>query len=313
MTSKALCGGGLSDAILRCGVNFPMLARQMTTYSFEFFPARTESGFAQLMATAKTLAQLQPEFMTVTYGAGGSTRDGTLHTAASMQAQTGRPVASHLTFCATKKPDLDSYIAELRARHITRVIALRGDLPEGHSFAEYEGDDYYQRTSDFVADLKQTHGLDISVAAYPEKHPMAPSMADDIEALRLKCEAGADRAITQFCFDHDAYDRFMDETAKAGITCPIVPGVMAIADFAKLQSFAGKCGAGIPQALRDRFARVQETDHEALASDVLAEQIAHFRMRGAPHIHIYTMNKAGVTQHAIAAQNETHTTQHMRI
>lgn len=281
-----------------------------TTYSFEFFPARTESGFAQLMATAKTLAQLHPAFMTVTYGAGGSTRDGTLHTANAMQTQTGRPIASHLTFCATKKPDLDAYIEELKARHITRVIALRGDLPDGRSFDEFASDDYYQRTSDFVADLKGKHALDISVAAYPEKHPMAPSLADDIEALRLKCEAGADRAITQFCFDMDAYDKFMDLALKAGITCPIVPGVMAIADFAKLQSFAGKCGATIPDSLAARFAALSsEDDHEKLAADFLAEQITQYRMRGAAHIHIYTMNKSGVTQAAIAAQSPL-STQH---
>jgi methylenetetrahydrofolate reductase (NADPH) len=281
----------------------------MVSWSFEFFPARTEAGFAQLVATAKTLAKLSPSFMTVTYGAGGSTREGTFKTVTALQRETGIPMASHLTFCATKRDDLDSYIQELQAAHIGRIIALRGDLPAGHSFDDYAGDEYFQRTSDFVEYLKYQYGFDISVAAYPEKHPMAPTLDADIEALRLKCEAGADRAITQFFFDDAAYDSFMEKSVKAGIKTQIVPGLMAIADFSKLSGFAGKCGAGIPNWLAAKFENVTADDaaHEDIAAEVLARQIDAFRMRGAAHIHIYTMNKPAVTLAAISGQKTTTT------
>ena len=170
------------------------------TFSFEFFPPKSEKAASDLDQTARDLAGLGPSYMTVTYGAGGSTRDGTLQTLTHLARLTGIPMGAHLTFCATKKEDLEDYTDRLWNAGIYHLVALRGDLPAGKTMADFSGPEFYHFTSDFVEALKARHPFEISVGAYPEKHPDAPTLSLDIEALRKKCAAGATRAITQFFF-----------------------------------------------------------------------------------------------------------------
>lgn len=274
-----------------------------TAISFEFFPPKTDKGAQDLEQTALALAAVDPIYMTVTYGAGGSTRDGTLKTVTRLQDITKIPMASHLTFCSTPKADLDAYIDALWNADIKHIIALRGDLPAGKTHADFIGDQYYQFTSDFVEALRARHDFDISVGAYPEKHPDAPSLAMDIEALKKKCDAGATRAITQFFFDNDIYYRFIEQTQAAGIRTPIVPGMLPIGDFVKMQRFAATCNTTVPDWLHEAFARV-EGDAEgakSLAIDLLAKQMEDLAKNGVRHLHLYSMNRSDLCLAALDA------------
>ena len=266
------------------------------TFSFEFFPPKTPQSEADLSLTAAALAAVNPRYMTVTYGAGGTTRTGTLKTVTRIAEETGIPMAAHLTFCATPKSELDGYIDLLWEAGIHHLVALRGDLPPGKSMADYTGDEYYHYTSDFVEALLARHPFEISVGAYPEKHPDAPSLALDIEALRKKCNAGATRAITQFFFDNETYYRFLDLTNKAGITTPIIPGLLPIADYARVERFASVCNASIPHAYQKLFAAVEEKPDEIqkLATDLLTKQVEDLIQHGVPHIHFYTLNRSEI-------------------
>lgn len=265
-----------------------------TSFSFEFFPPKSDKAAIELNEAAQVLAALKPAYLTVTYGAGGSTRDGTLETVTRLGKLTGLPMASHLTFCATPKAELDTYIDMLWDAGIKHLVALRGDLPAGKSMADYTGPEFYHYTSDFVEALKRRHPFEISVGAYPEKHPDAPSLALDIEALRKKCAAGATQAITQFFFDPGVYYRFMDEVARAGITTPIYPGLLPISDYAKVQKFAAACRASIPHALHESFSKYTDRPDDArkLASDFLIQQIEDLKRHGVKHIHFYALNRA---------------------
>lgn len=266
------------------------------TFSFEFFPPKSDAAAADLDRAAVELADLKPTYMTVTYGAGGSTRDGTFDSVTRLMRLTDLPMASHLTFCATHKDELDLYIDKLWDAGVHHLVALRGDLPPGKSMADYTGDEFYHYTSDFVEALLRRHPFEISVGAYPEKHPDAPSLALDIEALRKKCGAGATRAITQFFFEPSVYYRFLEQTAKAGITTPIVPGLLPIHDFARVQKFAAQCQASIPPWLHERFAATD--DQAQLALDLLIGQIEDLKRNGVEHIHFYTLNRSEICRAA---------------
>lgn len=265
------------------------------TFSFEFFPPKTEKSATDLDQAAQELARLNPLYMTVTYGAGGSTREGTFDTVTRLHGLTDIPMAAHLTFCGTPKPELDIYIDKLWDAGIKHVIALRGDLPAGKSMADYTGPEFYHYTSDFVEALLKRHPFEISVGAYPEKHPDAPSLALDIEALKKKCAAGAHRAITQIFFSNDIFYKFIDETAKAGITTPIVPGLLPIIDFAKAQKFAETCRATMPHSMHAKFAGLEGDDVRKAAIDVLASQIEDLKANGVNHFHFYTLNKSDLS------------------
>jgi methylenetetrahydrofolate reductase (NADPH) len=271
--------------------------------SFEYFPPKTEEGAVALYAAVEQLMVYDPLYMTVTYGAGGSTKDGTRKALRHILKMTEIPLASHLTFLSTTKDELDAYIDDLWLMGIHHIVALRGDLPKGTSYDDYKTEQYYDYTSNFVAALKAKRPFEISVGAYPEKHPDAQSLDADIEALRLKCEAGADRAITQFFFENDVYYRFLDQCEKAGITTPVVPGLLPVHDFKGMANFAKRCAASVPDWLREKFEALEGRPEEAqkLATDLLISQAEDLAAQGVGHIHFYCMNKAPITSEAVEA------------
>ncbi|HRQ60628.1 MAG TPA: methylenetetrahydrofolate reductase [Alphaproteobacteria bacterium] len=274
------------------------------TISFEFFPPKNEDGAAHLWEAMPELAALGPDYMTVTYGAGGSTKDGTLETLKrAVKEFADIPFASHLTFLSTKKADLDPYIDALWHAGVKAIVALRGDLPKGTAFADFTGDEYYKLTSEFVAVLKSKYPFKIIVGGYPEKHPDAPSLEADIEALRLKCAAGADHVTTQFFFENDTFYRFVEKCRKAGITTPIHPGLLPIHDFTSMVRFAARCQAGVPAWLHEKFAGLDDKPEEArkIATDLLILQSEDLAAQGISHIHYYTLNKAPITLEACGA------------
>lgn len=258
--------------------------------SFEFFPPKTPAMADSLMEAAKSLKALNPEFVTVTFGAGGSTKEGTFDTAKRLQQEVGLTVGAHISFYGTPKAQLKDYADHLWNEDIRHLVALRGDIPKGSNPADYQNENYYAVTSDFVEALRSWHPFDISVGAYPEKHPDAPSMAEDIRALKLKCAAGANRAITQFFFDVRTYYDFLTIVEAKGITTPIIPGLLPIADFTKVKGFAGKCGATIPEDVERLFQNSENPEQTAI--DFLATQIDDLTNLNVPHLHFYTLNRS---------------------
>lgn len=274
-----------------------------TTFSFEFFPPKNDDLAAKLWPEVEKLMKLDPKYMTVTYGAGGSTKDGTLAALKKISEMTGIPLASHLTFLSTTRTDLDDYIDRLWNQGVKHIVALRGDLPKGTSYDDFIGDEYYDYTSNFIKALKEKHDFEISVGAYPEKHPDAPSLDADIAALKLKCDAGADRAIAQFFFDNDVFYRFVEQCDKAGITTPICPGLLPVHDFKGMCGFAKKCEATVPDWMHEKFDGLEDKPEEMrkVALDLLVHQSEDFAKNGIDHIHYYSMNKADITTQAVEA------------
>jgi methylenetetrahydrofolate reductase (NADPH) len=270
------------------------------TISFEFFPPKTEAAEQQLWAALPTLAALRPKYMTVTYGAGGSTREGTVTTLRRMMKDYDIPVAAHLTYINMPKKALYELTDNLWAEGIKHIVALRGDLPPDLSWPLDPDAHYFQKTSEFVAALHARHDFEISVAAYPEKHPDAVSLDDDIRALKEKCNAGATRAITQFFFDNKVFYDFLEKCAKAGIKPPVCPGLLPIHDFKSMQKFAARCQANVPAWLHEKFAGLEDKPEEArkVAVDLLCEQVLDLARNNVSHIHFYTLNKAGITAEA---------------
>lgn len=264
--------------------------------SFEFFPTATEAGAASLRDCSRQLDQLSPSFFSVTYGAGGSTRDRTNDTIANVRASTSSDVAAHLTCVASTKDEVDNVIDSYHASGIRRIVALRGDTPEG-------ADETVSGYADAVALVEGIRSradgssFDISVAAYPETHPKAKSRAHDIENLKRKIDAGADRAITQFFFETDEYFRFVDECRAAGISAPIVPGIMPITSFERVSGFAARCGTSIPAWMPELFEGLDEAPeiHALIAATVAAEQCRRLAEHGVRQFHFYTMNKPELT------------------
>jgi methylenetetrahydrofolate reductase (NADPH) len=261
-----------------------------TPISFEFFPPKTEAAAEVLLASAIDLKVLNPDFVTVTCGACGSPKTGTFETAKRLKDELGLTTGAHISYFGTKKADLFEYAESLWDENIRHLVVLRGDIPEGVNPADYKHGDYFQFTSDFVEALMAARPFDISVGAYPEKHPDAPDMAADIHALRLKCGAGATRAITQFFFGTDIYKGFLEQVRAAGIETPIVPGLLPIADFEKAKNFAAKCGATIHPAIEERF--LNSSDPQQTAIDLLASQIDDLINLNVPQLHFYTLNRA---------------------
>ena len=273
----------------------------MPTISFEYFPPKTEKADEALWKAMDSLSKLDPLFMTVTYGAGGSTRDGTFTTLKKARDKYGIPLASHLTFINTTKDEMYAVADQLWAEDIKHIIALRGDMPDDLQWPLDNDDNYFQYTSDFVAGLAGRHPFEISVGCYPEKHPDAASMEDDLRALKLKCDAGAARAITQFFFDNDVFYNFAEQCAKAGITTPIVPGLLPIHDYKSMCNFAKRCQASVPDWLHGKFEDVSAEDAHKIAVDLLVGQSEDLAMNGVEHIHYYTLNKANITTEACTA------------
>jgi methylenetetrahydrofolate reductase (NADPH) len=274
------------------------------TVSFEFFPPQTEKGEEALWDKVVKLAACDPAFMTVTYGACGSTRDKTVDLAIRMRAKSGRPSAAHLTFIATPKNELRRIADKLWGEGVRHIVALRGDLPAGTAPVDPTAE-HFAFTSDFVESLKSWHDFEISVGAYPEKHPAAPDLASDLEALRKKCGAGADRAITQFFFDNAVFYRFRDVAADAGIETPIVPGILPIVDYEKMLRFAQSCQASVPPSLAAQFERLKNDPEgtKMLAADLLVAQVTDLAAEGVPHLHFYTLNQSALALKAVQALN----------
>jgi methylenetetrahydrofolate reductase (NADPH) len=261
------------------------------TYSFEFFPPKTEEGAAKLRHTVQQLGQLKPHFFSVTYGAGGTTREGTLRTVLAIR-DAGFAAAPHLSCVASSREDIRKVIEEYKANGIRHVVALRGDMPSGLAAA---GD--FRYASELVAFIREETGdwFHIEVAAYPEYHPQARRAQQDLQAFKAKVDAGADAAITQYFYNPDAYFHFVDEARALGIEVPIVPGIMPINNFSQLARFSDACGAEIPRWMRLKLEGYGDdaASIKAFGMDVVTDLCDKLLAGGAPGLHIYTMNQAG--------------------
>jgi methylenetetrahydrofolate reductase (NADPH) len=259
--------------------------------SFEFFPPKTAEGVSKLRETRKQLAQLNPKFFSVTFGAGGSTRDRTMDTVLEIQGE-GYEAAPHISCISSSRQEIADLLDAYKSKNIRHLVALRGDLPSGEASA---GD--FRYASELVAFIRELTGdwFEIEVAAYPEFHPESSSSSADLKYFKTKVDAGADAAITQYFYNTDAYFRFVDQCQSMGIDIPIVPGIMPIYNYTQLARFSAVCGADIPRWLR---LRLQDFGDD-LASlrdfgmDVVTELSARLIEGGAPGLHFYTMNQAG--------------------
>lgn len=261
--------------------------------SIEFFPPQTSEGMEKLRATRTRLAVLKPEFFSVTYGAGGSTHENTLATVMEIAAE-GHQAAPHLSCIGSTREGIRQMLAIFSARDIRRIVALRGDLPSGMADA---GE--FRYANELVAFIRAETGarFHIEVAAYPEWHPQAKSPRDDLLNFKRKIDAGADSAITQYFYNTDAYEHFVAEARALGVTVPIVPGIMPIASFSKLARFSDACGAEIPRWMRRKFESFGDDAQSirAFGLDVVTELCQRLIERGAPGLHFYSMNQAGLT------------------
>ena len=261
--------------------------------SFEFFPPRTPEGVEKLRVTRRQLAQLDPAFFSVTYGAGGSTREGTLGTVLEIRGE-GHAAAPHLSCIGSSRQSIRDVLAEYRSHGIRHLVALRGDLPSGTVDA---GE--FRYASELVAFVREETGdwFHVDVAAYPEVHPQARTADEDLDAFQRKVDAGANSAITQYFFNADAYWEFVDQCAARRIALPIVPGIMPIASFTKLARFSDACGAEIPRWIRKRLESFGDdaASIRAFGLDVVTDLCARLLERGAPGLHFYTLNQAALT------------------
>lgn len=262
--------------------------------SFEFFPAKNEAMEATLADTISKLAPLSPDFVSVTYGAGGSTREPSKRTLSKVLAADGMPAAAHITCVGSTTEETDEVAQDFAAMGISRFVALRGDPQAGPGAAYKPHPGGYENAAALVGGLKKINAdFDISVAAYPEKHPESPDFATDIDMLKRKVDNGADRAITQFFFDNEVFERFVERARKAGIYIPILPGILPIHNFSAVKRFASGCGAHVPDWMAERFDGLDDDPqtHALLASAIAAEQVLDLVYRGYNDFHFYTMNR----------------------
>lgn len=261
--------------------------------SFEFFPPQTAEGAEKLRATRRQLARMKPAFFSCTFGAGGSTRDRTLETVLEIQAE-GLPAAPHLSCIGSTRENIRTVLEHYQAAGIRRIVALRGDLPSGMA-----DPGEFRYANELVEFIRKETGewFRIEVAAYPEVHPQARSPRDDLLNFKRKVDAGADSAITQYFYNADAYDQFVDQAQALGVTVPIVPGIMPIANFGKIARFSDACGAEIPRWMRRRFESFGDdaASVRAFGLDVVTQICQRLLAQGAPGLHFYTLNQAGLT------------------
>jgi methylenetetrahydrofolate reductase (NADH) len=262
--------------------------------SFEFFPPASEEMDKILWDSIERLAPLTPNFVSVTYGAGGSTRERTHATVKRILAETPLTPAAHLTCVAATRAEIDTIVRNYHAAGVRHIVALRGD-PVGGAGAKYAPHPSgYQNAADLVDGIKRIGDFEISVSAYPEKHPDSATVGADIDMLKAKVDAGASRAITQFFFENDLYFRYLDRVRARGIDIPVVPGILPVQNYKAMTGFAARCGASVPTWLAERF---HGLDHDPatrklIAAAVAAEQVIDLVDRGVTNFHFYTMNRA---------------------
>ncbi len=261
--------------------------------SFEFFPPQTEKMEATMWQSIDRLAALNPSFVSVTYGADGSTRERTHNAVARIIKETGLRAAPHLTCIGASRGEIDDIAREYWDMGIRHLVALRGDAPKDVDHYEPHPDGYAY-ASDLVEGLKKIGDFEISVAAYPEVHPEAPDADFDLENLKRKLDAGATRAITQFFFDTDVFLNFRDRCTAAGINTPIVPGILPITRFPQLESFAAACGASVPDWLRQWFDGLEDDaqTRQLIAASVAINQVRKLQAEGISEFHFYTLNRS---------------------
>ncbi|TWH36688.1 MULTISPECIES: methylenetetrahydrofolate reductase [NAD(P)H] [unclassified Aminobacter] len=282
--------------------------------SFEFFPPKTDEMEQRLWDTITRLEPLDPQYVSVTYGAGGTTRERTARAVDRILRESSLKPAAHMTCVDASRAEVDAVIAEFVAMGVKRFVALRGDPAAGVGARYQPHPDGYQNGADLVAAIRKQGDFDVSVSAYPEKHPESADFATDIDMLKRKVDNGATRAITQFFFDNDLYERYVERVRRAGIYIPIVPGVLPIHNFQQVANFASRCGTHVPEWLAERFAGLESDPqtHALVASAIAAEQVLDLVERGVEEFHFYTMNRADLAFaicHLIGIRPHVRTTQ----
>lgn len=272
----------------------PVIPGNALNVSFEFFPPSSGDMESQLWESIMRLAPFNPEFVSVTYGAGGSTRKPTLATIERILSETKLAPAAHLTCVNASRDEVDAVAREFWAAGVRHFVALRGDSTDGIGSSYRPHRDGYRNAAELVAGLKAFADFEITVSAYPEKHPESPDFMTDIDMLKRKVDNGATRAITQFFFDNDTYERYVERVRRAGIYIPIVPGILPVHNFGQLSKFAGLCGATIPDWMAKRFEGLDKDPQtrSLVAAAVAADQVMNLVERGVQEFHFYTMNRA---------------------
>ena len=262
--------------------------------SFEFFPPKTAEMETSLWECINRLAPLRPDFVSVTYGAGGSTRERTHATVARIVRETAIKPAAHLTCVGATREEVDEVVRGYWDAGVRHIVALRGDPQGGLGTAYAPTPGGYQNSTDLVRGIRAIGDFEVSVSAYPEKHPESASFDQDIDVLKAKIDAGATRAITQFFFENDLYFRYLDRVRAAGLTIPVVPGITAVQNFKQTASFAQKTGASVPSWLAERFEGLDDDlpTRRLIAAAIAAEQVFDLLDRGVDQFHFYTMNRA---------------------
>jgi methylenetetrahydrofolate reductase (NADPH) len=264
--------------------------------SFEFFPPKSDEAEANLWKAVQRLAPLEPDFVSVTYGAGGSTRERTHRTVSRILSETSLKPAAHLTCVEASRDEVDEVIRDYKALGVNHIVALRGDPPGGAGIggAYQPRADGYANATELAQAITRVGGFDITVGVYPERHPESPSIDHDIDVLKAKIDAGATRAVSQFFFDMDAFLRFRDRIRAAGVTIPLIPGIMPVSNFTGLTRMCGACGASIPDWLKAHFEGLDDDPEtrKLLAASVAAETCARLQEEGFSDFHFYTLNRA---------------------
>ena len=264
--------------------------------SFEFFPPKTDEAEANLWKAVRRLEPLNPAFVSVTYGAGGSTRERTHRTVQRMLTETTLKPAAHLTCVEASRDEVDQVIHDYKAIGVDHIVALRGDPPNGAGIGGVYRPrrDGYANATELAQAIQRIGGFQTSVGVYPEQHPESPSIDHDIDVLKAKVDAGATRALSQFFFDIDAFLRFRDRIRAAGVTIPLIPGIMPVSNFAGLQRMSASCGASVPAWLAAHFEGLDDDPEtrKLLAASVAAETCARLQEEGFSDFHFYTLNRA---------------------
>lgn len=268
----------------------------MTSISFEFFPPKSAETEAKLWDVVNELSVIGPDFVSITYGAGGSTRDRTHKCVKHIVTKTDLKPAAHLTCVAASKSEVDEVIEDYANAGVKHIVALRGDMPDMAAFSPHP--DGYSGSVELVESLAKRGGFDITVSAYPEKHPASDNMQTDIDLLKAKIDAGATRAITQFVFDTEQYYRFRDLLADNQINIPVIPGIMPTTNFKGVLRMSEACGASVPEWMKNKFDGLDEDleSRRALAIEIAIDQCRDLINSGFENLHFYTLNQATVTK-----------------